>query len=131
MNAAVPSDSHTANLNFGKWLMLYGIFLIAVGLLGYLSNPEAAKTALISGGVFGTLSLLLGLGMCKGLAALRFAAIAMIGFLSVVFTWRSTVSWMAVAEGEPKLIAAVLISSMLAASIVIVLRYLMTFRRRE
>ena len=109
--------------------MLYGIFLFAVGLLGYLSNPAAAKTALISGGVFGTLSLLLGFGMFRGIAALRFAAIAMVGFLSIVFFWRSTVSWMAVAEGEPKVFAAVLISSMLAASLLIVFRYVTAFLR--
>jgi hypothetical protein len=129
MNSTVSTHSETVALNFGKWLMVYGIFLFAVGLVGYLSNPEAAKTALISGGVFGTLSLLLGLGMFKGIAALRFAAIGMVGFLSIVFAWRSTVSWMAVAEGEPKVFAAVLISSMLAASILIVFRYVRTFLR--
>ena len=129
MNAAAPTHSQTVVLNFGKWLMFYGIFLFAVGLLGYLSNPAAAKTGLISGGVFGTLSLMLGFGMFKGIAVLRFAAIAMVGFLAIIFTWRSTVSWMAVADGEPKFLAAVLISSILAASIVIVFRYVRAFLR--
>ena len=42
------------------YLILYGAFLIVMGLLGYLSNPEKAKTALMSGGTFGALSLVWG-----------------------------------------------------------------------
>jgi uncharacterized membrane protein (UPF0136 family) len=29
-----------------------------IGLIGYFSNPEKARTALISGGTFGTLSII-------------------------------------------------------------------------
>ena len=39
-------------------LIFYGAFLIVMGLAGYLSNPEKAKTALMSGGAFGALSIL-------------------------------------------------------------------------
>ena len=31
----------------GKWMMGYGAFLVAMGLAGYLSNPDKAVTALI------------------------------------------------------------------------------------
>ncbi|MHC4831494.1 MAG: hypothetical protein ACYTFT_14255, partial [Planctomycetota bacterium] len=41
-------------------LCVYGAFLILAGLAGYLSNPEKAKTALMSGGTFGLLNLGLG-----------------------------------------------------------------------
>ena len=37
----------------------YGLFLMLCGLTGYLSNPEKAKTALLSGGTFGLLNLAL------------------------------------------------------------------------
>src|SRR5881396_1826061 len=36
------------NTKTAAYLMLYGAFLIIMGLLGYLSNPEKAQTALMS-----------------------------------------------------------------------------------
>jgi hypothetical protein len=50
----------------GRWYVAYGIFLIACGLAGYASNPVAAKTALMSGGAFGTLSAFWGFWILKG-----------------------------------------------------------------
>ena len=43
-----------------QWMIAYGLFLIAMGAAGYLSNPEKAATALKSGGTFGALSMLWG-----------------------------------------------------------------------
>lgn len=48
------------NSKTAGYLIFYGAFLIFMGLLGYLSNPEKAKTALMSGGTFGVLSILWG-----------------------------------------------------------------------
>lgn len=99
-------------------LIGYGLFLILIGLLGFLSNPEKAKTALMSGGTFGLLSIGLGFLALKGWSKARPIALGMCLFLGVVFIWRSSVSWMAVAGGQSeKTLAAVLISSMLAATI--------------
>ena len=42
----------------GYWMMGYGLFLISMGLAGYASNPDKAKTALMSGGTFGAFSIL-------------------------------------------------------------------------
>ena len=81
----------------GRWYIGFGLFLILCGLAGYASNPAAAKTALMSGGTFGTLLTTL--------------------MLCAAFSWRSVVSWQAFADGEPKLFAAVLITSMLIASV--------------
>lgn len=99
------------------YLVFYGGFLILLGVLGYLSNPEKAKTALMSGGTFGSLSILWGvLGAC-GVRWSRSVAIATTGFLALIFTWRATASWLAVSEGKSeKLFAASLISLMLVAS---------------
>ncbi len=109
----------------GRWFAGFGAFLILCGVAGYLSNPSAAKTALISGGTFGLLSGLWGVLMLRGLAWARVAALISTGFLAAVFVWRSIASWMSWASGEPKLFAASLITLMLAgalASLVVLIR---------
>ncbi|MEN9404691.1 MAG: hypothetical protein RL091_3394 [Verrucomicrobiota bacterium] len=97
--------------------MLYGGFLIVLGLAGYWSNPEKAKTALMSGGTFGALSILWGVLGARGVRWSLPGAIITTGLLTVVFVWRASVGWLAVMDGKPeKLFAAVLITLMLAAS---------------
>lgn len=102
----------------GTILLSYGLFLIIAGLAGFLSNPEKAKTALMSGGTFGLIQIVLGVIWMKGWKQARGVGIGVAGFLALIFSWRSSVSWMAVAGGQnDKLFAASLISLMLAASI--------------
>ena len=108
-------------MKVGPILILFGLFLILAGLAGYLSNPEKAKTALMSGGTFGLLQIGLGSLWLKGWKPAGMIGVAVACLLAAVFTWRSSVSWMAVAEGQSeKLFAAVLITSMLIASVVAV-----------
>jgi uncharacterized membrane protein (UPF0136 family) len=102
----------------GKWMCAYGLFLIAIGAAGYLSNPEKAATALISGGTFGALSIFWGWLMSRGIGWSRWAASATTTLLLIVFVWRASVSWMAFAGGaSEKLTAAILITLMGAASL--------------
>ncbi len=101
-----------------KLLIFYGAFLIGAGVAGFLSNPEKAKTALLSGGTFGGLSMALGyLGFRRiswSLAASRIST----SFLSVVFLWRSFATWNKVIQDAPeKIFAAVLITLMLTATL--------------
>jgi uncharacterized membrane protein (UPF0136 family) len=105
-----------------KWLISYGVFLFLCGLAGYLSNPVAAKTALISGSVFGTLSLIWGLLLGKGFGFAKWAALATTLLLCAVFSWRSFASWQKVLNGEPKAFAASLITLMLLGSLATVAR---------
>lgn len=99
-------------------LAAYGLFLILVGLAGYLSNPEKAKTALLSGGVFGLISLGLGWLAHRGWRHFLPVALGIALFLGTVFTWRAAASWIAFAGGQTeKLVAAVLISSMWIATV--------------
>ena len=106
------------NLRLGNVLLGYGAFLVAIGVAGYLSNPEKAATALVSGGTFGALSVGWGLLLRAGRAWARTGAIATTGFLALVFTWRSVASWLAYMGGQAgKLVAASLITAMLVASI--------------
>lgn len=102
----------------GTILISYGLFLILAGLAGYLSNPEKAKTALMSGGTFGLIQIALGVVWIKGWQRARAVGMGVGAFLSAVFIWRASVGWMAVAGGDgDKLFAASLISLMLAASV--------------
>lgn len=107
------------NTKTAGYLILYGGFLILMGVLGYLSNPEKAKTALMSGGTFGALSIVWGVLGARDVRWSRLAAIVTTGFLALIFSWRATVGWMAVMDGKSeKLFAASLISVMLAGSVV-------------
>lgn len=107
--------------SLGKWTVAYGCFLILVGLIGYLSNPEKAKTALIAGGTFGIISIIWGLLSLRGFSWARVATLITVVFLSLVFVWRASVGWIAVAQGQTeKMLAAVLISLMLTASVALV-----------
>ncbi len=102
-----------------KSLLFLGGYLILAGLAGYLSNPEGAKTALISGGTFGGLCLVWGGLASRGIRWARWAGLATAGILTVAFIWRSSVGWIAVAGGESdKLFAASLITSMLIATVI-------------
>ena len=99
-------------------LAFYGAFLILAGLTGYLSNPEKAKTALMSGGLFGLLNLGLAWAASRSWRPSLSLGLGLAGFLGLVFSWRAVVTWMALFAGEPgKLVAALLISAMLVATI--------------
>jgi hypothetical protein len=101
-----------------RWFIGFGIFLIACGVAGYASNPEAAKTALMSGGTFGSLSAFWGFWILKGGRLLALIATGLTTLmLCGAFTWRSVVSWQAYSDGKPKLFAAILITGMLFASV--------------
>jgi hypothetical protein len=117
--------------SLGKWMIGYGAFLVAAGVTGYLSNPEKAATALLSGGTFGGLSVAWGLLLLRGRGWAYPAALATTGLLTLVFAWRSTATWLAVSGGRPeKLFAAVLITAMFAASAVTIVVLLRARARR-
>ena len=120
MNALTPSETNISTMknSFGKWMIAYGLFLCAMGLAGYLSNPEKAKTALMSGATFGGIAVILGLLAQRGFTWTRGAGLVLSTLLSGVFIWRASVSWMAVASGQSeKLTAALLITAMGLASV--------------
>jgi uncharacterized membrane protein (UPF0136 family) len=111
-------------MTHSKWLIGYGIFLFLCGLAGFLSNPTTAKTALISGSVFGGLSAAWGILLGRGQAFAKRAALVTCLLLCGAFTWRAFMSWQAVANGAPKQIAASLITLMLLGSTATVVRLL-------
>ena len=110
------------NTKTAGYLILYGAFLIVMGLFGYLSNPEKAKTALMSGGTFGALSIFWGVLGARGVRWSLPAAVVTTGLLTLVFAWRASVGWRAVLDGKSeKLFAAALITTMLAGSVLMLL----------
>ena len=120
------------NTKTAGYLMLYGAFLIDMGLLGYLSNPEKAKTALMSGGTFGALSIVWGVLGARGARWSLPAALVTTGLLALVFAWRASVGWLAVIDGKrEKLFAASLITLMLAASVLMLLCLLKSRKTTE
>ena len=114
--------------SIGKWYIGFGLFLFICGVAGYLSNPEAAQTALISGSLFGAICAALGFGMHCGITVLRYVAGAVTLLLIAVFMIRSIISWQAVSAGEAKLFAASLITLMLIASLVSFVKLLIAGR---
>lgn len=104
-----------------KAIIAYGAFLILAGLIGFLSNPEKAKTALASGGTFGLLNIGWGILALRGWRPAPKAALITATLLSLVFIWRSTVTWMAVAGGNSdKVVAGCIITAMLIASLALI-----------
>ena len=120
------------NTRTAGYLILYGAFLIVMGLLGYLSNPEKAKTALMSGGTFGVLSIVWGVLGARGVRWSLPAALVTTGLLALVFAWRASVGWWAVIDGKSeKRFAAILITLMLAASVLMLLCLLKSRKTAE
>ena len=111
------------------WLLGYAGFVFSMGVLGYLSNPEKAGTALKSGGMVAGLAVVWALGWIFQRRWALFGAAATLSLMGLVFVWRSTVSWMAYSSGEShKLTAALLISAMLVATVVVLPKVLAGLR---
>ena len=100
-------------------LNIFGAYLIVAGVIGFLSNPEKAKTALYSGGIFGTLLLICGVLLAYQKAWAAKVGLGLCAFLALTFAWRASVGWIAVSNGQnEKLFAAGLISTMLLGALV-------------
>jgi uncharacterized membrane protein (UPF0136 family) len=98
--------------------VILGIFLILLGVIGYVTHPEKATTALISGGGFGALWMLWGILSAKGVRWSWLAALATTVLLTLACVWRASLSWMAVANGQSeKAFATVIITLMLTVSV--------------
>ena len=110
--------SPTMNTQTSGYMVVFGVLLILLGVAGYMTHPEKAHTALISGGGFGALSILWGILGAKGVRLSLPAAFVTTTLLSLACVWRGIVGWVAVSQGESaKLVPSMLITMMLAVSV--------------
>jgi uncharacterized membrane protein (UPF0136 family) len=111
-NAFRPMSPHMAG-----YLVIFGIFLMLLGVIGYVTHPERAHTALISGGGFGMLWMLWGILSARGVRWSWLAALATTALLTLACVWRASLSWLAVANGQSeRAFASAIITLMLAVS---------------
>lgn len=112
INTFQPMNTQTAG-----YLIIFGIFLILLGVVGYVTHPEKAHTALIFGGGFGALWMLWGILSAKGVRWSGLAALVTTALVVLASVWRGSLSWLAVANGQSgKVFASVIITLMVALS---------------
>jgi len=109
-------------------LLFYGLFLISCGIISVLFIGPKAKTALISGGSSGLISILIGYFYSVHNSIFAIATILIPLMLFCVFSWRSTKTFFKLIElistKDPevntKAIAFLIISLMAVVSIFVV-----------
>jgi hypothetical protein len=105
------------NIQTAGSLVIFGIFLVLLGTIGYVTHPEKAISSLIAGGAFAALWMLWGILSAKGV---RWSWLATTVLLALACVWRASLSWLAVANGQPdKAFASVIITLMLAVALCI------------
>ena len=118
--------------SFGISLAAYGIFLIALGVAGYLNNPGGAKTALLSGGVFGGIHLVWAYLWKRHPGPVRTGALVSLLVVLGASTWRGYVAWTAFLEGDPsKQFVAFLLTAMWLGTARLLVRLLTLPRPRD
>lgn len=104
-----------ANLTF-----LYAALMFILGLIGFLTNPSKAHSALIVGISAALVFTVLGFYVQKGKKIALTWIMILGGLLSMMLVWRANSAWLAYFRGSSdKLAAALLISAMLLITLVI------------
>jgi hypothetical protein len=110
-------------------LLFYGFFLISCGIASVIFIGPKAKTALISGGSSGLISICIGYFYSFDCWPIVIAGIALSLMLFIVFAWRSTKTFLKlielIAAKDPetntKAIAFLIISLMAVVSILVLM----------
>jgi len=119
-----PMSTQTAG-----YFLVFGVFLILLGIIGYLTHPERANTALIAGGGFGLLWMLWGILSARGVRWSWLGALATTALLAVACVWRGSLSWLAVAGGQSERAFASLVITLMLALALVMLYFLVSDRR--
>ncbi len=82
------------------FLPVFGVFLVFVGGIGYMTHPEKETGFLIAGLLFGALCVVWGLLGASGIRWSWSAGFGTIVLLAAGCVWRAVVNWTAVAEGD-------------------------------
>src|ERR1041385_7031122 len=97
------------NTQTAGYLVILGIFVILLGVIGYVTHPEKAHTSLLFGGGFGALFVLWGILGAKGLRWSKAAALLTTVLLSAACAWRASLGWLAVVNGQSEKVFASLL----------------------
>ena len=84
----------------GVLLIVYGLFLVASGVVGFYLTTGASASSLFNGAVFGTFVVVLGLLHRQGRMWTQPASLSAIAIFLLTFTWRASIQWYAVSEGN-------------------------------
>lgn len=114
-----------------RWLVGYGLLLIALGVMSVAIMGPKAKTGLYTGLGVGALSILWGMLMARGLPWVLPVAIGNIGFGALAFGWRAFISWLALLDGKPDRLVPALISTLMCAGAAAVFAQLLRQWREE
>jgi hypothetical protein len=103
-------NTHTAGC-----LIVFGMFAILLGVIGYQTHREDAVTALIFRGGFGALLILCGVLGARSVRLSRRVALGTVTLLSLGCLWRTGTGWLTVAQGQAGRVFASLISTLMLA----------------
>ncbi|MEI6531794.1 MAG: hypothetical protein WCN87_03130 [Chlamydiota bacterium] len=104
-----------ANLTY-----IYAALMFMLGLLGFVSNPTKAMSALIVGAVTAVIFAVLGFYIKKKKKSALTILTVLGALLAMMLVWRTSAAWMAYLTGtDSKLVAALLTSGMLLITLVI------------
>lgn len=110
-------------------LIAYGIFLTVSGVAGYFATHATSTSALLNGGVFGALMIVLGLTIRRGRMWTYPAAASAAVIFTLTFAWRSALQWFSVLQGnDDKLLVAVLLTIMGGVSADVSRRLIRSYR---
>jgi hypothetical protein len=82
-------------------LSFYGVFLILCGIVAVIFIGLKAKTALVSGGTSGFISLLIAYFISQNIKSAQCAGIGLAFALFVVFSWRASKTLFSIFEMIP------------------------------
>lgn len=104
-----------------RLLVLYGVFLVLSGLLGYAATHATSTSALLNGGVFGSLMIVLGVLIRQGRMWTYPAALAASVIFAITFAWRGALQWQLWWQGDAdRLVVATLLTVMFTVSAAVV-----------
>ena len=110
-------------------LILYGLFLLVSGLVGYQLTHEHSTSSLFNGSVFGALLVMLGVLHRMGRMWTLPASISACGIFSLTFLWRGILQWNSVTSGQSDHLGiAILLSVMALVSVAAALALLRSYR---
>ena len=98
----------------GVLLIVYGMFLVASGVVGYFLTTGSSASSLFNGGVFGTFVIVLGLLHRQGRMWTQPASLSAIAIFLLTFTWRSSIQWYAVSQGNSERVGISILLTMMS-----------------